>query len=175
VVLLSDGQSVTVQSQRPAPTDPDRLREGSPVEPGTADPVEPRATYGGQGTPVATDGATTEGDTPSGRLAVAAINADAEGDDRENLNGEYVVLENAGEGTLDLSGWQLREGAGRTYTFPDGFALEAGERVTVYTGGGTDTDTELYWGQDGPVWNNGGDTLTVIDAEDETVLEESYS
>jgi competence protein ComEC len=174
VVLLSDGQSVTVRSQRAAPTDPDRLRDGSPVELGTTDPVENRATYGGQGTPVATDGS-GDGDGASGRLAVAGINADAEGDDRENLNGEYVVLENTGEESLELSGWQLREGAGRTYTFPDGFSLGPGERVTVYTGSGTDTDSELYWGQDGPVWNNGGDTLTVIDAEGNTVLEESYS
>jgi competence protein ComEC len=174
VVLLSDGDSVTVRSQGAAPTDPDRLRDGSPVELGSADSVENRATYGGQGTPVATDGS-GDGDGASGRLAVAEINADAEGDDRENLNGEYVVLENTGEESLELSGWQLEEGAGRTYTFPDGFSLGPGERVTVYTGSGTDTDTELYWGQDGPVWNNDGDTLTVIDAGGDTVLEESYS
>jgi len=33
---------------------------------------------------------------------------------------------------------------------------------------------ELYWGQSSPVWNNGGDTVTVIDGSGETVLNREY-
>ncbi len=170
VVLLSDGETVTVRSQQPAPTDPDRLREASPVDLGSTAPVETRDTFGGQATPVATDG----GETTGGSLAVAEINADAAGDDRENLNDEYVTFENTGDAPLDLSGWQVREGAGRTYTVPEGVTLDPGEQVTLHTGSGTDTTTDLYWGLDGPVWNNGGDTVTVIDSDGITVLEVSY-
>ena len=172
VVFLSDGTTVTASTQQAAPTDPDRLRDGSPVELGSTAPVQPRATYGGEATPVTTDGGTTTATGPT--LAVADVNADAAGDDRENLNDEYVVFENTGDATLDLSGWKVREGAGRTYTVPGGFTLGPGERVTLHTGSGTDTASDLYWGQDGPVWNNGGDTVTVVDAEGDTVLEVSY-
>jgi len=177
VVFLSDGETVTVQSQRTAPTDSEKLREGTPVELGSTAPVETRDTFGGQGTPVATDGGPTTGEDTTasgGSLAVADINADAAGDDRENLNDEYVVFENTGSETLDLSGWQVREGAGRTYTIPEGVTLGPGETVTLHTGSGSDSATDLYWGQDGPVWNNGGDTVTVTDSDGDTVLEVSY-
>lgn len=37
----------------------------------------------------------------------------------------------------------------------------AGATVTVHTGTGTNTATDLYWGLDSSVWNNDGDTATV--------------
>jgi hypothetical protein len=53
--------------------------------------------------------------------------------------------------------------ADHVYDFSDGFTLEAGVEVTLYTGSGTDSDIELYWGQGRAVWNNAGDTVTVTD------------
>jgi hypothetical protein len=41
--------------------------------------------------------------------------------------------------------------------------------VTLYTGSGTDSDIELYWGQGRAVWNNGGDTVTLTDDNGEEV------
>lgn len=107
-------------------------------------------------------------------LVVAEIHADAEGNDNENLNDEYVVFENRGDEPLDLSGWTVGDEAGKTYTFPDGFTLDPGARVTLHTGSGSDTATDLYWGRDGAVWNNGGDTATVRDADGNVVAERSY-
>jgi competence protein ComEC len=182
VVLVSDGDVVTVKSQAAAPTDASRLREGDPVEPGTGGDVQRRATIQpsgdvatattDDGTATVTDGGTDA--ASAGTLALADVNADAAGDDRENLNDEYVVLENAGSDPLDLSGWTLADEAGRTYAFPDGFELAAGEQVTVHTGSGTDTATDLYWGSGSPVWNNGGDTVVVRDADGDVVLREAY-
>jgi competence protein ComEC len=184
VVFESDGRAVRVKTQADAPTDPGRLREGDPVAPGTTDDVQPRAVVEARGelatvdaTATATDGSTdgtaTDGGT-AGDLRLVEVNADAEGDDRENLNDEYVVLANDGDGPLELSGWTLADEAGHTYTFPDGFTLAAGEQVTVHTGSGTDTATDLYWGAGSPVWNNAGDTVVVRDASGEVVLREGY-
>lgn len=107
-------------------------------------------------------------------LAVAAVHADAAGDDNENLGDEYVVFRNDGDDRLDLSGWTVRDEAGHTYSVPDGVTLDPGATVTLRTGSGADTETTLYWGRDGAVWNNGGDTVTVLDDEGRVVARESY-
>lgn len=112
--------------------------------------------------------------TADGPLRLVAIQADAPGDDHENLNGEYLVLENVANATLDLGGWTIADDGGHTYTVPDGFTLAPGDRVTVYTGDGTDNATSLYWGADSAVWNNDGDTVVVRTANDTVVLERTY-
>lgn len=107
-------------------------------------------------------------------LAVARIHEDAAGDDTQNPNDEYVVFENGADESLDLSGWTVADEAGHSYAFPDGTALAPGARLTLRTGSGTDSGTNLYWGRDSAVWNNDGDTVRVFDGG-ETVLTESYA
>jgi competence protein ComEC len=181
IVLRSDGHRVTVATQRAAPTDPANLRAADAITPGTTGSVEARDTFGGEGTvgsgtstqtQVVTDGGETE-TTP--QLTLAAVNADAAGDDRENLNDEYVVFRNDGDGTLDLSGWTVSDEAGRTYTVPDGVTLAPGATITLHTGSGTETETDLYWGSGSPIWNNGGDTVTVTMPDGTEVLAEGYT
>lgn len=171
IVFVSDGTSVAVRTQRAAPTDPGALRSGDPIAPGTTDALETRTTLGGDGTTtVVADGGTA---TSGGELAVERVHADASGDDRANLNDEYIVFTNTGDEPLDLSGATVRDAAGRTYTFPDGTTLEPGATLTLHTGSGTDTDTDLYWGSGSPIWNNDGDTVTVTTADGEQLLRTS--
>jgi len=184
IVLASDGSGVSVQTQREAPTDPRAIRDGEPVTPGTSGDVTERMRLGGD--PVAddsetddeTDNSTEETNSsssdPTTMIEVAAINADAEGDDRENLNDEYVVLENTGDEAIDLGGWVIEDEVGQSYEIPQGFTLEAGATVTLRTGSGTDTDTDLYWGSGSPIWNNNGDTVIVSTDTGEQVVEASY-
>ncbi len=87
-----------------------------------------------------------------------------------NLNAEWVKICNDGATALDLTGWVLVNSVGYFYNFPDGFTLEAGASVTVYTGSGEDTDTELYWGNSSEVWNNAGDTVELEDSEGNVVV-----
>jgi competence protein ComEC len=184
IVLISDGQNVTVQTQRDAPTDPSTLREGDPVDVGASDAVSDRARIesdrttsidtGSNDTPGEADSETDETTAEAG-LTVTEIHADAAGDDRDNLNDEYVVFENTGNKTLDLSGWTIEDEAGQRYTVPEGFELATGETVTLHTGSGTSTTTELYWGSGSPIWNNDGDIVIVSNANGERVLEETYS
>jgi micrococcal nuclease len=123
--------------------------------------------------PTGTATATADGGSTDGRLAVTTIHADAEGNDNENLDDEYVTLENTGDSDLSLSGWTVSDEAGKTYTFGD-VTLAPGETVTLHTGSGSDTASDVYWGRDGAVWNNGGDTVTVRDDSGAVVAERSY-
>ena len=99
--------------------------------------------------------------------------ADAPGDEYDNLAAETVTLENARNESLDLTGWELADAAAHVYTFPS-VTLAPGETVTIHTGSGTDTETDLYWGQGAPVWNNGGDRILVRDAVGDEILNATY-
>ena len=110
----------------------------------------------------------------SGDLEVANVHADAEGNDSDNLNDEYVVFENVGDAGIDMTGYVCEDEAGHSYTFPDGFTLDAGAQVTLHTGSGTDTSTDLYWGNGTAVWNNAGDTVYVYDDSGSLVVEYPY-
>ncbi|MFD1684984.1 lamin tail domain-containing protein [Halobellus litoreus] len=113
----------------------------------------------------------TDGGAP---LTIAELHPDAEGNDNENPNDEYVVFRNSGDEPLDVSGWTVTDAADHTYTFPDGTVVEPGAELTLRTGSGTDTDATVYWGAGGAVWNNGGDVVLVRDTAGSTVLRRSY-
>lgn len=177
-VLRSNGTAITVATQQQAPTEPLSLRDGDSIEPGTSGNVQPRATIiGDQMTaPIATDGGTII-ETASATavpLTVEGIHADAEGNDRENLNDEYIIFRNDGDEPIDLSGWTVSDESGHTYTVPDGVSLVPSETVTLHTGSGTNTETDLYWDSGTPIWNNGGDTIIITNSRGEEVLRESY-
>ncbi len=96
---------------------------------------------------------------------ILEINYDSPGDDRYSLNEETLLLENPGSSDSDLTGWTLRdESSTHRFRFPDGFVLRAGATVTIHSGQGQPTITDLYWGMtDSAIWNNGGDTATLQD------------
>ena len=117
----------------------------------------------------------TPEDGGGGQLSFVEITADADGAELEDPQ-ENVVFENSGSGSLDLTGYTVSDEASNEYQFSDGFTLAVGDQVTLYSGTGTDTESELYWGQSGnAVWNNGGDTVFVDDPDGTTVIEYSYS
>ena len=203
IVLASDGTTIDIATQRQAPTDPTSVRDGDPVEPGTGGPVTHRGTIQvaagssppssgtGTNTPaptttaptpsatstsVVTDGgtATTAPVTGDSSLAVKTVHADAEGDDADNLADEYIVFTNTGSRSLDVSGWTVGDASSHTYTIPSGTTIEAGETLTLHTGEGTDDESNLYWGSGSAIWNNGGDTITITNAQGEQTLKEEY-
>lgn len=177
VVFVTDGRSLTVETQREAPTDPLRLRDAPPVAPDAGGAVESRRAVGAdaaddgpsgdRGPAVADGGRTTE------RIGIS-VHADAAGDDRTNLDDEYVIVENTGNTTLDLSGWTITDEAGHTYAFSDGTTLAPGAQLTLHTGAGDDGRTDRYWGASSPVWNNDGDTVILANHDGEPVVTETY-
>ena len=97
-------------------------------------------------------------------LALSQLNYDAEGNDNDNLNGEFIVFTNEGNTSLELTGWMVLDEANNEYFFPS-FSLGNGSSVTLFIGSGKDSGAELYWGSTKSIWNNGGDELFLRDSQ----------
>jgi len=110
-------------------------------------------------------------------IAIAYFRWNAEENDCNNLNDEYVTFKNTCSEPIDMTGWTVKDEANHIYTFPS-FSLMSGSTVTLYTGAGADTETLLYWDNRGgscnAVWNNDGDTLYLRDLNGNLVLSHSY-
>jgi hypothetical protein len=76
---------------------------------------------------------------------------------------------------MNMTGWKLHDGAQRhTYVFPQ-FVLAPGAEVKLWTRAGTNDAANLYWGQRVAVWNNKGDTGTLLDAGGAVVSRYTYT
>ncbi len=114
-------------------------------------------TAGGAPSATVTAGATTATPTttvPSSGVSITGL----------DLQNEEITIANTEATAANLTGWTVTdEGTRNTYTFPV-FTLDSGADVTVHSGTGNDTATDLYWGRGTPVWNNDGDLATLADA-----------
>jgi LysM repeat protein len=117
---------------------------------GFAPPTEPPATPG----PAPTDAveppratATRDPNVPLPRLTVREVLGAG------RLTDEVLVLVNEG-GPVDLAGWSVRDETGRLFVFPALMLFQDGS-VNVHTTAGSDTVTDLFWGQGEPVWASG--------------------
>lgn len=109
-------------------------------------------------------------------IGIDAIESDAPGRDDLNPNGEWMDITNTGAGAADLTGWSIRDESTRhRFAFPGGFSIPAGSSVRIFSGCGDDTGTELYWCDGDPIWNNGGDTGFLVDADGRFVDTYSYT
>jgi len=96
-------------------------------------------------------------------VVISATRFNAPGDDRQNVNGEWVQLTNHGDDMVLIAGWTLSDNSHSTlYTFP-AIILVPGETITVFSGVGTLNDTALYMGKTEPVWGNDGDIAILKD------------
>lgn len=76
---------------------------------------------------------------------------------------EYILLRNPSNTSVDLAGWLIVADGGRNYRFPN-LTLYSKGAVSIYTGPGTDTVTELHWNSDSALWAS-GDLLTLFDSQ----------
>lgn len=109
-------------------------------------------------------------------IGITYFKWDAEGDDCMNPNGEFVVFKNLCEFACDLTSWRVSDRSGNVFVFSE-FILEGGKNLTLYSGCGKNSESELYWCRNAPcmsVWNNEGDELYLINSKGETVLRYSY-
>lgn len=107
-------------------------------------------------------------------IRIAAVHPNPPGDDDASLADEYVVVENAGEVTVDLSNWYLVDGDGKTYFFFDGRTLRPGEELVVHVGAGRNVDGHVYWGATSPVLDNDHETLKLVDGDTDRTVRLSY-
>ena len=110
-----------------------------------------------------------------GMVIEIEVNADAPGDDSENLNGEWIRFTSVADKPIDLDDWEVAdESASHRYSFEE-FLLDPGGSVTLYTGCGDDDDEEVFWCEGGSaVWNNAGDTVFLRDPSGNLVAVFAY-
>jgi micrococcal nuclease len=107
------------------------------------------------------------GDPVDAELMFSEVFENAPGDDRQNPNGEYVIITNEGDVDIDLEGWTLRDESTRhRFTFPS-LTVGPNAEVQVRTGCGDDdleaAPMQVFWcDPEPPVWNNGGDTAFLL-------------
>lgn len=82
--------------------------------------------------------------------------------DAGNLSTEGVQLTNVSSGVVDLTGWQLIDSQGNTFTFPT-LRLFGNGVITVFTRSGSNTPIALFWGQDEAMWDI-NEIVTLVDA-----------
>lgn len=96
-------------------------------------------------------------------VVISAIQFNAMGDDRQNVNGEWVQLTNRGDDNILIAGWTLSDNSRITlYTFP-AMVIVPGETITIFSGTGTLNNTALFMGKTEPVWGNSGDIAILKD------------
>lgn len=93
-----------------------------------------------------------------------SINCDAEGDDRINLNGEYVIFKNNNNFDINLSIWTVKDLSTNIYDFGK-IIFKSGSNLILFSGKGSDSENKLYWNSTKPIWNNDHDTLYLRDAD----------
>jgi hypothetical protein len=70
------------------------------------------------------------------------------------LDAEVATIRNAGDQSLNLSGWQLKDSDKFIFVFPN-LTLNANGAVRVHTEPGTNNVIDLYWNATNPVWESG--------------------
>jgi endonuclease YncB( thermonuclease family) len=95
-------------------------------------------------------------------------------DVRNDGAAEHVVLTNESRLPVNLAGWMLRDEAGTELALP-GLTLRPGEWVRLYSGAdGVADPPRSYILTERNVWNNGGDTATLVDDTGAVVDRYSY-
>ncbi len=119
-----------------------------------------------------------------GTLHITSFHANADGDDRENVNGEYLRVCNVSPDPIDLSGYAIADISGNRWEFPQ-VVVPAGYTFKIHSGKGanavdTQAQIEIYLQSADPIWNNKLDRATiydrygrVVDARDHSVDQET--
>lgn len=93
----------------------------------------------------------------------------------DNPLNEYVVIENNGNSSVNMTGWGIKaEKSGKRYNFPEDFTLGADKSVKVWTKTGQNTSSNLFWGSSVPVWDDTRDTGYLKNKNGDTVDTYSY-
>lgn len=152
--VVGSGLTLTVNSYLPY------LNNPPPTPTATVTPTAPPATA----TPTPTL-------APLANVQIVYIEYDPPGPDED---GEYVRLDNLGGSNATLTDWTLRDDANHVFTFPS-FTLAAGASVRVWTGSGSNNNSNLYWGSGAAIWNNAGDTATLRHSSGQVIDACTYS
>ncbi len=102
-----------------------------------------------------------------GALHITSFHANADGDDRSNVNGEYLRVCNISNGPLQLAGYRIADISGSSWEFPE-LIVPPGNTIKVHSGQGVNQldpsdQLAIYLGSSDPIWNNKDDRATIYD------------
>lgn len=108
----------------------------------------------------------TCGAASADQVVISDHRVDAAGDDRENLDDEWIELTNDGSAGVDLTGWMIKDETSSNRFLLDGVTLDPGESIRVRSGPRpSGVDDDFYIGGQYPVWSNRGETVLLLDPE----------
>ena len=85
---------------------------------------------------------------------------------------ESVTITNTGDSDHSFKGWSIvDEGMKHTFNFPSKFILEKGKSVEIISGTSVTNSKEIIYWKKQSVWNNDGDTATILDSTGSVVSE----
>lgn len=95
---------------------------------------------------------------------------------KKTQSDEYVEITNQEKAAVDVSGWQITSGVGRnkSFTFPDGTTLAAGQSVRVYTNEVHPESGGFSCGSGVSLWKDSGDEAKLLDAKGNLVFGLAY-
>lgn len=102
-----------------------------------------------------------------GVMHITSFHANAPGDDRENVNGEYLRVCNVSSDPLNLDGFTIADHTGTSWSLP-AIVIPAGHTVEIHSGRGDNQGSpaeqlEVFLGSGSPIWNNKYDQATIYD------------
>ena len=114
-----------------------------------------------------------------GSLHITSFHANADGDDRSNVNGEYLRVCNISSGPVQLAGFRIADISGASWDFPE-LIVPPGHTIKVHSGQGVhqlDPTEQLaiYLGSSDPIWNNKDDRATIYDRYGKVVDTRTHS
>jgi endonuclease YncB( thermonuclease family) len=92
------------------------------------------------------------GDPLKGKVAMS-VRYDAEGNDRQNINGEWIDIWNVSGSDVNLRDYVIERDT-HAYHFEDRTIVPPGEFIRVRVGSGTNRELDRYWGKDRPIFGN---------------------
>ena len=94
------------------------------------------------------------------------------GGSAQDPTGEVVCFRSYDGRSITMTGWLVKDRVRLRYTFPT-FVLQPGAVVTLHSGQGRNTATDLYSGS-GLIWNNDHDTVFLCDTPDHVLDSYNY-
>ena len=89
-------------------------------------------------------------------------------------SGEWVCLLNRSSDEIDMLNWIVHDESKAEFRFPE-FSLLPEHEVRLRTGRGRSSHTDLFWNRNAEVWDNAGDTITILGSQREPVWEGTYT
>lgn len=87
---------------------------------------------------------------------------------------ERVGFKNTCSFPIRMDGFYLKDAGTTIYFFGNGTGVPASGTITVHSGCGKGSASDLYWCRKTPVWNNAGDRMFLRDSDGKLVLNHDY-